>query len=105
MATKNSTKHKWDLAFSNAYWNYSQKEFISQLHTVYDLLERVYKQNTSSKDLQLIEELANLNESYRLRREQVERDKVLRSQQRALVLSKLSPDEQIALGLKRGKLS
>lgn len=105
MTTKNSTKHKWGLAFSNIYWGSSEKEFVRQLHAVYDLLERIHKQTTTDTDLRLIEELANLNESHRLLRQKAEQDKVLRSQQRATVLSKLSLDEQIALGLKKGKLS
>lgn len=98
-------KFDWTLAFqTNPYMDKTHTEFSQQLVYLYEILERLINEKITDADISQITDIVNAARHERMKIRLREEDKRNRSIHRANVLSKLTPEEQIALGLRKGRI-
>ena len=104
-----STKKKpmdWTLAFQldARYHGRETNQLMEQMASITELLERVMDKTITDDDVVLMNDIVSTIRLHKMKMKLAEEDKRNRSIQRAAVLAKLTPEEQIALGFKKGRI-
>lgn len=104
-----STKDRnldWTLAFrlDSRYQDRETTQLMNQMISITELLERVMDKTITDDDVVLMNDIVSTIGLHKMKMKLAEEDKRNRSIQRATVLAKLTPEEQIALGFKKGRI-
>ena len=109
MIPMKSTKKKnldWTLAFrlDSRYQGREATQLMEQMISITELMERVMDKTITDDDVMLMNDIVSNVRMHKMKMKLAEEDKRNRSMQRATVLAKLTPEEQIALGFKKGRI-